>query len=299
MRFRVGEATVTPVVEMTDRSFDFLRFFPQATAQDLQANLAWMVPNHYDPIRHRILLSMHAWLVDVGGKRILVDGCVGNDKQRANRPDWCNLQTGFLDRLALAGATPASIDYVLCTHLHADHVGWNTRLHDGRWVPTFPNATYVFSKTEYRFWEAQDEAGQAGPHLQAYRDSVLPIVQAGQALPVDDHHVIEDVLTLEPAPGHTPGHVAIWLDGGKDVGVFSGDIIHHPVQVQNPQWSCMGCIDPVQAASTREMLLERCARTKATLFPGHFMAPHAARIEARKQGFFARFLCDSAEGQTA
>ncbi|MGI4951178.1 MAG: MBL fold metallo-hydrolase [Janthinobacterium lividum] len=294
MSFRIGRATVTPIVEMVDHSFDFLRFFPLATERDLAANLAWMAPDHYDPVRQRLLLSMHAWLVEVDGKRILIDGCVGDDKQRSGRPDWCGLRTGFLDRLAAAGATPESIDYVLCTHLHADHVGWNTRLAAGRWVPTFPNARYVFSRREYAFWEAQDKQDKPGPHLEAYRDSVLPIVAAGQAMPVDDDHVIEGVLTLEPAPGHTPGHVAIWLDCGGAAGVFSGDIIHHPVQALHPGWSCMGCIDPVQAASTRRRLLERCAASGATLFPGHFMAPHAARIEATAAGFAVRFLCDDA-----
>ncbi len=293
MSFRIGHAVVTPIVEMIDHSFGFLRFFPLATEADLQANLSWMVPDHYDPVRERILLSMHAWLVEVGGKRILIDGCVGDGKQRTGRPDWCGLHTGFLDRLAQAGATPEMVDYVLCTHLHADHVGWNTKLADGRWVPTFPNAKYVFSRREYEFWQAQDQQAKPGPHLEAYRDSVLPIIEAGQAMPVDDNHVIEGVLTLEPAPGHTPGHVAIWLDGGSDAGVFTGDIIHHPVQALNPGWSCMGCIDPVQATTTRYRLLERCADTGATLFPGHFMAPHAARIDATAGGFRVRFLCDA------
>ncbi|WP_164706409.1 MBL fold metallo-hydrolase [Methylobacterium sp. XJLW] len=148
--------------------------------------------------------------METEGKRILIDGCVGNGKVRDARPDWCNLSTAFLDRLAEAGATPDDIDYVLCTHLHADHVGWNTRLIDGRWVPTFPNATYVFGRTEHAFWQAEHEKGARGPHLQAYRDSVLPILEAGRALVVDEDHVLEGVLHLAPAPGHTPG---TWRSG--------------------------------------------------------------------------------------
>lgn len=292
MNFRVGDATVTPVVEMIDRSFDFLAFFPLATEEDLRANLHWMAPHHFDTVGQRLLLSMHSWLVEIGGRRILVDTCVGNDKQRDARPNWCGLSTAFLDRLAAAGARPEQIDYVLCTHLHADHVGWNTRLLDGRWVPTFPNATYVFSRQEHRFWEQQHQARAGGPHLQSYQDSVLPVIEAGQALIVDDGHDIEGRLLLEPAPGHTPGHVAAWLRSGQQAGVFAGDILHHPVQVLNPHWSCMGCQNPAQAADTRGQVLDRCAETQATLFPGHFMAPHAARITRRGPAFEFRFLCE-------
>lgn len=295
-RLRIGDALVTSVVEMVDHSFEFLRFFPRASPEDLQANIGWMAPRHYDAGRGRVLLSMHSWLVEVGGKRILIDGCVGNGKQRSGRPDWCDLATPFLDRLAEAGARPEQIDYVLCTHLHADHVGWNTRLLDGRWVPTFPNATYVFSRREHAFWEAKAAEGVEGPHLQSYRDSVLPIVQAGQAMPVDDDHEIEGRLVLEPAPGHTPGHVAIWLrvGAGDEPGVFTGDILHHPVQVHHPGWSCMGCLDPEQASATRLRILGRCADERAVLFPGHFMAPHAARIARDGGGFAVRFVCDPA-----
>jgi glyoxylase-like metal-dependent hydrolase (beta-lactamase superfamily II) len=233
---------------------------------------------------------MRAWLVEAAGKRFLIDSCIGNDKQRDARPDWCNLSTGFLDRLAEAGARPEDIDYVLCTHLHADHVGWNTRLLNGKFVPTFPNATYVFSRQEYAFWQAQHEAGKTGPHLQAYRDSVLPVIEAGQALIVEDRDEIAGLLQLEPAPGHTPGHAAVWLAG--DAGVFTGDILHHPVQVMNPHWSCMGCLDPAQAAESRIRILARCAATGAILFPGHFMAPHAARISGEPGHFAFRFLCE-------
>ncbi len=295
MTFRVGRATVTPIVEMVDSSFDLLRFFPLATEAEIAAHERWMAPHHFDPASRRILLSMHSWLVETEGKRILIDGCVGNGKVRDARPDWCNLSTAFLDRLAEAGATPYDIDYVLCTHLHADHVGWNTRLIDGRWVPTFPNATYVFGRTEHAFWQAEHEKGARGPHLQAYRDSVLPILEAGRALVVDEDHVLEGVLHLAPAPGHTPGHVAVWLHCGPEAGAFTGDIIHHPVQVFHPEWSCMGCIDPATAALTRRRLLAQLAEAEGVLFPGHFMAPHAARIATRGDGFAFRFLCEEAE----
>jgi glyoxylase-like metal-dependent hydrolase (beta-lactamase superfamily II) len=295
MSLYIGDVSVTPIIEMVDRSFDFFRFFPLATEDDLRANIGWMMPHHFDPEGRRVLLSMHSWLLELNGKRILIDGCVGNGKQRDARPDWCNLSTEFLDRLAKAGARPEQIDYVLCTHLHADHVGWNTRLIDGRWVPTFPNAKYVFARREHDFWQAEFRAGKGGPHLQSYTDSVLPVVEAGQALIVEDGYELEGRLLLEPAPGHTPGHVAVWLKSGAATGAFTGDILHHPVQVLNPNWNCMGCLDPDQAVVTRRRLLSRCADSKAILFPGHFMSPHAARITESSGGFAFRFVCDTGE----
>ncbi|WP_159997391.1 MBL fold metallo-hydrolase [Roseomonas sp. 18066] len=291
--FQIGDARITPVVEMVDRSFDFFRFFPKATRTAYDENLDWMAPGHLDAQTGRLLLSMHSWLVELNGKKILIDGCVGNGKQRDGRPDWCNLDTPFLAQLEAAGARPEDIDYVLCTHLHADHIGWNTRKENGRWVPTFPKAQYVFSRRERDFWESQ--RGAPGPHWQAYADSVLPVVAAGQALAVDDRHLIEGRLQLEPAPGHTPGHVAIWLTlapgDATPAGVFTGDIIHHPIQARHPGWSCMGCRDPDQAAATRQALLERCADSGALLFPGHFMAPHAARIHRTGAAFTVELVC--------
>lgn len=291
IRFRIGKITATLVEEMVDHSFNFLKFFPLATEEALAENLSWMTPGHYDAASGRLLLSMHSWLLDTGKHKILIDGCVGNGKDRPGRPDWCGLDTPFLERLAAAGATPEQIDYVLCTHLHADHIGWNTRLVDGRWVPTFANAKYVFSRREHAFWEAKcaADAGKGGPHLIAYQDSVLPVIEAGQAMIVDDYTELADCLTLEPAPGHTPGHVAIWVKSDAARAVLTGDIIHHPVQVRYPQWSCFGCIDPVQSAQTRERVLQASCEQRALLLPGHFMAPHAGYIDEAHNGFALRW----------
>lgn len=285
IRFQIGNVIATLVQEMVDTSFDFLQFFPLATPEQVQENLSWMAPGHYDPVTGRMLLSMHSWLLDTGRHKILIDGCVGNDKERPGRADWCQLQTPYLDRLATAGATPEQIDYVLCTHLHADHVGWNTRLIGGRWVPTFPNAQYVFSRTEYAYWHSRYEAEPSGHHLLGYQDSVLPIVQAGKALIVDDDAEIADCLFLEPAPGHTPGHVAIWLKSNESHAVMTGDILHHPIQVKYPQWSCFGCIDRTQSAETRLKVLEKTCEHRALLLPGHFMAPHAGYVDETSAGF--------------
>lgn len=286
VKFKIGSVIATRVEEMIDRSFELKKFFPLATDEDIARNIDWMAPGHYEPASGRLLLSMHSWLVDTGTAKILIDTCIGNDKDRPGRSDWCNLDTPFLERLAAAGARPEEIDYVLCTHLHADHVGWNTRLVDGRWVPTFPNAKYVFGRKEYDFWPAQFVTDGNGHHLAGYRDSVLPVVEAGQALVVDDYAEIADCLVVAPAPGHTPGHIALWLTSGGQSAVFTGDIIHHPVQLKIPAWSCFGCKDQVESASTRKRVLAECAERGATLLPAHFMAPFGGRIEPAGTGYW-------------
>ncbi|MDO8771458.1 MAG: MBL fold metallo-hydrolase [Burkholderiaceae bacterium] len=284
-RFKIGKAVATRVEEMIDRSFDFRKFFPLSTDDDVKENLEWMASGHYETDTGRLLLSMHSWLIDTGRHKILIDSCIGNDKQRPGRPDWCDLNTPFLERLASAGARPEEIDFVLCTHLHADHVGWNTRLIGGRWVPTFPNAKYVFARKEFDYWQIQFASDSNGHHLAGYRDSVLPIVEAGQTLVVDDYAEIAGCLVIAPAPGHTPGHVAIWLKSGDETAVFTGDIIHHPIQLKKPAWSCFGCKDQVEASVTRKKVLEQCIDRNATLLPAHFMAPFGGRLRPAGDGY--------------
>jgi glyoxylase-like metal-dependent hydrolase (beta-lactamase superfamily II) len=278
---------------MNDLSFDLLSFFPLATPQDVAENRAWIEPLHYNHATGKIALSMHSWLVEANGKKILIDGCVGNHKDRPGRPQWHQLDTSFLSRMRQLGAHPEEIDYVMCTHLHADHVGWNTMLRNGRWVPTFPKARYVFSRREQDFWArelAAAKTGRTNYHAMSYEDSVLPVIKAEQAIIVDDGFAVEDRLLIEEAPGHTPGHVAIWLSAGAARGVFTGDIIHHPIQMRYPHWSCMGCMDPEMANRSRLRILEACADTNAMLLPAHFLAPHAGRVRRRGQSFDLEFV---------
>ena len=286
VRFKIGKVVATRVEEMVDRSFQLRDFFRLSTEEDIARNIDWMAPGHYEAESGRLLLSMHSWLVDTGKAKILIDGCIGNDKDRPGRPDWCHLQTPFIERLAAAGAKPEDIDYVLCTHLHADHVGWNTRLVDGRWVPTFANAKYVFGRKEYEFWRGKFATDANSHHLAGYRDSVLPVVEAGQALVVDDYAEIADCLVVTPTPGHTPGHVALWLTSGGESAVFTGDIIHHPVQLKMPAWSCFGCIDQVESAATRKRVLAECVERDATLLPAHFLAPFGGRLKRSGDGYW-------------
>ncbi|TDR93347.1 MBL fold metallo-hydrolase [Enterovirga rhinocerotis] len=294
-KFRIGDVTVQSIWEMDDTSFAMRSFFPASDDAAVAAEIDWIAPQFYDPQSGMVRLSIHAWLIETSRSRILVDTCVGNDKERPSRPQWHRRETPFLDRLAAAGIAPESIDYVLCTHLHADHVGWNTRLLDGRWVPTFPHAKYVFGRAEYDHWERVFRSAEPGAHhLAAYADSVLPVIEAGQALVVDDGFVIDDRLTVEPAPGHTPGHIAVWLRSNGSSGAFTGDVIHHPIQLCHPDWSCSGCQDPALSARTRRRILERLADTDTLLMTGHFVAPHAGHVLSRGEAFGFRFLCEEA-----
>jgi glyoxylase-like metal-dependent hydrolase (beta-lactamase superfamily II) len=235
-------------------------------------------------------LSIHSWLLTVGGKRILIDACVGNHKPRAPRKMWDMLDTPWLARLAAAGARPEQVDMVMCTHLHVDHVGWNTRLDNGRWVPTFPNAKYVFITQDYEHYLSLDNDPATGPvNGGSFRDSVLPVVEAGLAQMVSGAAAFDEGLSVEPAPGHTPGTIAIKFESKGERALFCGDILHHALQVYHPEWNSFACADAANARSSRRKVLEHCAGG-AMLLPAHFGAPFACRVEAKGGGFLPRFI---------
>ena len=291
--WRIGSATITRVEEqLGPGSFPPEQYFTGFEREVLQHNLDWLVPHHYIPASDVLITSVHSWLIRTPQHTILVDACSGNHKDRHWWPRFHQLNTPFIERLAKAGARPEDIDMVLCTHLHADHIGWNTRLQDGRWVPTFPNARYLFSRKENAHWDPQQNPTLADdpPRRIAYRDSVLPVIEAGQVQLVDGEHAIDDSLLIEPAPGHTPGHILLKLLHGEGGGVFCGDVIHHPLQIHAPHWNSQFCEDPVQARATRRRVLEHCACTGARLFPTHFGAPHVAAVEDVGGSFAARFV---------
>ena len=281
VELKVGAATVTRVEESYEPNFDIRRFFPDITPGMLAPHRAALAPNHLDAATDFLKLSIHSWLLRIGGKTILIDACAGNHKSRPTRPQWHMMETRYLERMAEAGVRPEQVDMVMCTHLHLDHVGWNTRLENGRWVPTFPNARYVFSRADYEYFTRVDNDPEEGPaNHGSYRDSVLPIVEAGLAQMVDGTHAIDEYLTIDPAPGHTPGTVAIRLDagaGGK--AMFSGDILHHVLQIHYPQINSFVCADAETARASRRMVLEHCCGTGALLMPAHFGAPFVCHVD--------------------
>ena len=254
----------------------------------------WMVPNCFDIEAKTFLASVHSWLVQTAHHTILIDSCGGNHKERPLSPRFHQLDTPFLDRLQTAGVLPEQIDYVLCTHLHVDHVGWNTRLQDGRWIPTFPNAKYVFSRAERDRWDPKRGAAEkpAATHA-VFLDSVLPVIEAGQDMTIEGEEEIGGRLKFMPTPGHTPGHMSIKLVAAGGEAIFTGDVMHQPIQVYFPQWNSKYCEDPEAARQTRQRLLENAAERNSLLLPTHFGAPHMGRVKRNGDDFTFAFEHDA------
>ncbi|MEU6899265.1 MBL fold metallo-hydrolase [Streptomyces virginiae] len=271
----VGSVTVHRIDEIPLPSQTGPWLLPAATA-DVVSGRDWLRPDFAD--RDGVLrLDSHSFAMVVDGLRVLVDTGIGNGKTRAN-PAWHDLRTDYLERLALAGFPPESVDLVVLTHLHTDHVGWNTRDVDGSWVPTFPNARYLTSKAEYDFWAAYD---MDDARAAMFRDSVHPVDEAGllEAVDVPARGVaLATGLELVSAPGHTPGHVAVRVTSGDATALVTGDCIHHPVQLAHPQIGSCVDIDPERAEATRRSLLASLADTGALLLGTHFPPPTAGRV---------------------
>jgi glyoxylase-like metal-dependent hydrolase (beta-lactamase superfamily II) len=282
-QYRLGEIGIQRIVESVCKDFDPLGFFPETTAEDWAQHRKWMEPHALDPVSGNLVLIIQAFLVRTRHHTILVDTCVGDHKSRPRRPFW-HLQklNTFLPRLAAAGVNPEDVDYVMCTHLHSDHVGWNTQLRDGRWVPTFPNAKYIFAQQEWEHWE-QLHAREPQPQL---LDSVLPVMEAGQAQLVRSDFALDDEVWLEPTPGHTQGHVSIRLASAGAQAIITGDCIHSPVQCLAPQWIMRADVDPVLAGSTRRSFLERYCDSSVTVCATHFPEPSIGRITQRGNAFW-------------
>lgn len=274
-----GGITVDRVVETEGPSFHPGFIFPDATPEAIEGEMPWLRPHFLDADSGRLLMSLHSYVIRTKHHTILVDTCVGNDKERPSTPPWHRRDTAWLDDLRAMGVTPESVDFVMCTHLHVDHVGWNTRLENGRWVPTFPNARYLFHKDEYAHWESNEMPNVgSGTTEGSFEDSVLPVVAAGLADLVGDDHAIDDSLFLEPSAGHTPGHTCLHLKGGNGQGLFTGDMLHHPIQCAYPEWNSRYCFDPARSRATRQSYVERYADTDTQILAAHFPMPVAGRI---------------------
>jgi glyoxylase-like metal-dependent hydrolase (beta-lactamase superfamily II) len=287
----VGEIGVHVVVETSRRTLSFREFLPDSTPEALEHERGWLEPRFGDLATGLAYLSFHTYVVRTPRATILVDTCVGNDKDRGGHAIFHMLRTNWLENLEASGLRAHEVDYVMCTHMHADHIGWNTRLVDGRWVPTFPRARYVFARREY---EHRERIWRSGPGYgsSAFADSVLPVVESGQAVIVDDGYDLDDSIALEPAPGHTPGNVVIHARSRGEAAVFSGDVIHHPVQVKYPEWSAAFCEDKLQSAACRRRFVETHAEAGTLVLPAHFPAPTAGRIRRDAARWRFEFIRD-------
>ncbi len=285
----VGDIAIDRIVEAEGPFREYGFIVPGATPELVAANADWLVPRFIAP-DGMMIMAFHALILRTPRQTILVDCCVGNDKERPQRPMWHRQRTPFLAAMRTAGLAPEDIDVVLCTHLHADHVGWNTRLLDGRWVPTFPNARYVFARREFEYWEqvarkAKAEGGGEPPNHGSFDDSVLPVMEAGQAVLVEADHELDRGIWLEPAFGHTPGNVNVNVRSGGRHALLCGDTVHSPLQLCDPGLSSAFCEDPAQSARSRTAMVERLADTGSTLLAGHFPAPVAGRIVRHRSAF--------------
>lgn len=289
--FKIGQATVTRVEETYVPNYQLRDIFPDFSDAHLAEHKHWLAPNHYDADSGQIKLSVHSWLLQIGGQKILIDACCGNNKVKPDRPFWHMLNVNYLERLGAAGARPEEITVVMCTHLHHDHVGWNTQLRDGKWVPTFPNARYVFSKPDVDYFTKIDADPKEGPaELGTFRECVVPILEHGRAdLVGGGAHRLNEFIEIDSAPGHSPGHVVFKLESKGQRGVFIGDVWHHLLQVYYPDWNFPKNSDAAQARVSRRKILDYCASSGALVLPGHVGMPFANRIETTQRGYRPTF----------
>jgi glyoxylase-like metal-dependent hydrolase (beta-lactamase superfamily II) len=284
-----GASTLRRVVESEGPTLSPFEVFPDCTQADLDANRGWLVPRFQEAGGSgRLVINVQSFLIRQAGLTVLVDACGGNDKERV-RPHFHRQHHPWLDTLRAAGAAPEDIDVVLCTHLHVDHVGWNTRLENGRWVPTFPNARYVIARREWDHWRNAGPGAlkRTGDYI---ADSVLPVFAAGQAELIGDEHALASDIALDPAPGHTPGLTLVRLSGGGREAILSSDLMHHPLQLRYPHWSTNFCTDQELARRTRIDFLRKHAGTGRLVFPTHFPSPTGGTIE--RDGEAYRFVYD-------
>ena len=293
---RIGDFAITKIVESCGPTFELNFLLPDAEHSFINEHRDWLFPTYIDPDSEILIASFHSYLIRTAHHNILIDTCVGNDKERPGFPEMHCLRTDYLSQLKSVGLSPEDIDYVMCTHMHPDHVGWNTRLENGQWVPTFANAKYLFGRTEFDAWQAyhNDIAGSDDDPIPApisqvlgftFEDSVLPVIRAKQALMIEDGHEIESGMTVESAPGHTPGNFVVNLVSKGRKAILSGDLMHHPIQVLRPEWSSGFCADPVLSAETRRHILERISDTNTLVLPAHFPTPTWGVIQSSSKGF--------------
>jgi glyoxylase-like metal-dependent hydrolase (beta-lactamase superfamily II) len=279
----LGDITIDRIVEQEGPFFSVAAFFPSLTKELLDENRSWLQP-HFLDAQDQLMLCIQSYLVRTPHHTLLIDTCVGNEKPRPARPFWNMMRTDRFERaLAATGVGVGDIDYVMCTHLHVDHVGWNTRLENGRWVPSFPNARYVFADRELAYWERRQQADtSACPWI---TDSVLPIVAAKRADVVKSDFAFNDLVTLLPTPGHSIDHYSVHVGKGGADAIITGDMIHSPLQARYPEIGMMSDYDSPQAGRSRRELFGRFCDTSTLMCTAHFPSPSTGRVVRWRDGF--------------
>ena len=292
-KVQLGRASVARVVE-----FQFnlgTRFFPATPASGWHDNADLLVPDFHDPDKDEWRIAVQSWVIEVDGLTVVVDTGVGNDRERPHMPALDHLDTGYLSALQSAGVDREAVDVVVNTHIHSDHVGWNTMLAEGAWIPTFPNARYVLPAADYQHFQpdgpaatraprTEEEAAQQHGDQLVFADSVTPVQEAGQLVQWSDDYRISDSLRLRPAAGHTPGSSVLWLDAGEPA-VFVGDLTHSPLQLRRPAEPCAFDVDADAAAFTRRRIFTDAAHTRAAVIPAHYPGHGGATIRADSDRF--------------
>ncbi len=284
MAIALGEITVHPVVEQQGTYFDPLGFFPKLTRETLDENRSWMEPTFIDPANGRLVMCVQSFLIRTPHHNILIDSCVGNHKPRPARPFWNMMNSDRFEKsLKATGLGFEDIDYVMCTHLHVDHVGWNTRLENGRWVPTFPKARYVMSDRELAFWTQKQKTEPA--EVPWITDSVLPIVEAKREQIVKSDFALNEAVQFVPTPGHTIDHYSVLVGKPGHDALIAGDMIHSPIQGRYPELGMRADYDSAQAGATRRKIFDRFCDTSTLMCVTHFPQPSTSRVQRWGDGY--------------
>jgi len=280
----LADITIHPVVEQQGPFFDVFEFFPTLTKELFAENRAWLQPTFVDPVSGKLVLCVQGFVIKTPHHNILMDSCVGNDKPRPARPMW-NMMKGerFEQGLAAAGLTVNDIDYVMCTHLHVDHVGWNTRLENGRWVPTFPKAKYLMADRELAFWTQKEKDDPSG--VPWITDSVLPIVAAKRAQIVKSDFAFNEQVQFIPTPGHTIDHYSVLVGRPGRDALITGDMIHSPIQGKYPELGMRADYDSRQAGQTRRQVFDRFCDADTVMCVTHFPSPSTGRVRRWGDGY--------------
>lgn len=277
LKWKVGDTTITKITEIDYP--DFPDLLPAATPEVVK-QVPWLFPHFVTP-EGKLSVSIHSLVVETPGAKLVVDTCIGNGRDRDPITIMSNLSTSYLEDMTAAGHPPESVDYVICTHLHVDHVGWNTHLVDGKWVPTFPKAAYLMDKKDVDLYGTIDEK-TADDFMQMQRvtfaDSVQPVFDAGLAKPVEGPAQVCDGIRLVPTPGHTPGHCSVLVESKGETALITGDFIHHPIQFNDPELSISVDTDNAQAIATRRRVFKEYADTPTLIIGTHFAGPTAGKL---------------------